>query len=96
MLAHVFELSPVILAMVAAVTCADRYSRARRKCERAAMAIGVLCALLLIFAQTSWWTSYVIQGLGLATQIADAAWTAFNSLVMIAFILLSRPRRVCK
>lgn len=93
MLAYFFELLPVLLAMIAAVTCASRYSRERRRSDRVIMVLGVLCAVLLIFAQTSWWTSYVVQGHALGTQVANAAWTVFNCLVMVSFILSSLPRR---
>lgn len=93
MLEYVFELVPVVLALVAAVTCASRYSRERRRSDRIVMVLGVVCSILLIFAQTSWWTSYVLQGNLVGTKIANVIWTVFNTLVMISFILASLPRR---
>lgn len=88
-LRNIFELMPVGLAMVAAVTCSSSAAKTRRKREKFVFYCGTLCSCLLIIAQLSWWTSSVVQGNAIGTWFADVIWTIFNTLVMIAFIALS-------
>jgi hypothetical protein len=90
---HAFEFAPIALAFVAAVLCGRKYSQTRRQQERLVCALGVVCAVLLMFAQSSWWATYRMQGLGIGTDIANHVWTVFNVLTMSAFIALGWPRK---
>jgi hypothetical protein len=92
MLTTIFELLPVGLAVIAAVRCSTRYSMRIRKVDRLTLILAVLNSLLLIFAQTSWWSTYVLLGSLQGTEFANVVWTVFNSLTMIVFILLGSPR----
>ena len=96
MTAYFFELLPVLLAMVAGVLCAARYRHERRTQMRAVLLLGVVCALLLIVAQASWWSSHVVEGLQQGQEFANALWTLFNSLAMLAFIVAAKPGSRCK
>lgn len=89
---HILQLFPVILALIAAVLCTQSYATGRRRQDKTVMALGVLCALMLIVAQTSWWTTYLIQGNLLGTWFANSIWVIFNALTMIVFIILAYPR----
>lgn len=89
---HVFELIPVILAVLAAVTCSISFSRDRRKHDRLAKVLATLASVLLVFAQTSWWVSSVIQHNIQGLELANAIWTIFNTLVCFVFLLISWPR----
>lgn len=93
MIHSLFELLPVVMAMIAAICCARRYSSERRKHTKTVMALGVVSSVLLIVAQSSWWTSYVVMGIGQGTQFADAIWTIFNTLTMLAFIVAARSEK---
>jgi hypothetical protein len=87
-----FEFLPVVLALAASVLCAQKYSDTRRKSERLVCLLGTICAVMLMFAQTSWWSAYTYHGLGLGTDLANHVWSAFNSLTMVAFIVVGWPR----
>lgn len=90
MLQTIFELIPVALAIVAAILCARRFGFERRRNTKVFMGLAVVCAVLLVIAQSSWWASYVVQGVGEGTAFADAIWTVFNTLVMISFIVTAK------
>lgn len=93
MLATIFEFTPVALALAAAIVCSTKAQFTRRKQEKIVCALGTLCAVLLIFAQTSWWATYRVYGLGLGTDLANHVWTIFNTLTMTAFLVLGWPRK---
>lgn len=86
---HIIESIPILLAVYAAIVCARQYMVDRRKHHKRVLLIGVVSSLLLIIAQTSWYVTYVVQGNLAGTWFADQIWTAFNSLTMLAFILLA-------
>lgn len=90
----IFELLPVVLAVIVVILCGLRYSAECKRSIRVTMLMGVICGLLLITAQTSWWTSIRVEGLQFGTAFADALWTMFNSLVMACFIYLALPKDV--
>jgi len=90
---YFFQLLPVILACIAAVACSMRFARDRRKHDRVAMFIAALSSVLLVIAQTSWWSSYILQGSLKGTEFANFLWTIFNTLTMVSFILIAQPRR---
>jgi hypothetical protein len=85
----IFEATPILLACYAALICAKQYFNDRRKDHKRVMLLGIICSLLLIIAQTSWYVTYVVQGNLLGTVFSDQLWTVFNSLTMLAFILLA-------
>jgi Na+/phosphate symporter len=90
MFLYLFELLPVALACVAAVLCARSYSRERRRDHRLTLLIGVVCSVILVIAQTSWFTSYIVLGSNEGAAFANVLWTIFNSLVMFCFIAAAR------
>lgn len=96
MINYFFQLSPVILAIIAAISCSYRFAKDRRKHDRLAMLLSVVSSLLLIVAQTSWWVTYAIEGNLLGTVFANNIWTVFNSLIMICLILFAQPWRKSK
>jgi len=91
---HLFQLLPVVLAIVAAVSCAIRFAKDRRRYDKWAMLLGTLSSLLLIVAQTSWWTTYIITNSLQGTVFANTLWTVFNSTSMVTLILISQPWRL--
>jgi len=91
MLNYLFQLLPIVLAIIAAISCSYRYTQDRRKYDRWAMLLAVLSSILLIVAQTSWWATYILNNSLQGTELANFIWTAFNSLVMICLIMISRP-----
>ena len=93
MLNYIFQILPILLAVVAILACSYRASKDRRKTDRAAMFMSMLASAMLIIAQTSWWVTYAIQGDLLGTDFANTIWTIFNSLVMFIFILTAHPWR---
>ena len=93
MLRYVFELLPIALAIPAIVLCARKYHIARRNTDRIVSGLAVLCALLLILAQSSWWASYTLHGDLQGTWLANQVWTIFNCLTMAVFITIGWPRK---
>ena len=56
---------------------------------RLSMLLATVASILLIIAQTSWWTSYVLNNSLEGTEFANYIWAVFNSLTMIVFIIIS-------
>lgn len=87
---YIIEAIPVVLAIIAAISCSHKYGLDRRKQYKQTLLLGVVCAVLLIIAQTSWIVSFLVNDSLAGTWFANSVWTFFNSLTMIAFILLSK------
>lgn len=90
----ILDLLPVALAVVAVILCGLRYSAECKVSVRIPMLAGVVSGLLLIAAQTSWWTSIKVEGVPFGTAFADALWTVFNCIVMLCFIYMALPKDV--
>lgn len=86
---YILDTVPILLAIYAAVVCSRKYAEDRRKHTKRVLALGVAGAILLIIAQTSWYVSSDIFHNTLGTWFADQIWTIFNSVTMVAFILLA-------
>ena len=90
----VFNILPIGLAIVSAIMCTRRFHEDRRRHDRIVMASAVVCSILLILAQTSWWTSYAIEGYLQGTWFANVIWALFNILVTVTFIMFAyRPKK---
>lgn len=85
----IFEALPVVLAIVAIFACGHKAITTRRTHDRNVYLGMIVCAALLITAQSSW-TFTMLQGMTQGTMIADMIWTAFNACVMLVFILSTR------
>jgi len=95
-----FELAPVILAMASALLCSVRASVERGRL-RVFFTLATIASVLLILAQTSWWSVIIFQLKEVTPYIDDDAanmvWTLFNITVTIAFIVSAFEReRICK
>lgn len=86
---NILEALPILLAIYSAIVCAKQYTIDRRKHHKRVLLLGVISSLLLITAQTSWYVTYVINGNLIGTWFANQIWAIFNSLTMLAFILLA-------
>jgi len=87
-----FELMPVILAALAGILCAWRASFEVGRL-RWFFTIATVSCVMLILAQTSWWSVLVFELKQVTAYIDDDAanivWTLFNTLTMVAFIVSS-------
>lgn len=85
------EAVPVLLAVVAIFTCGHRIITIppRRANDRLVFVGMLLCAVLLIVAQSSW-TYTLLQGDLLGTDTANIVWSLFNTITMAVFVLASR------
>jgi len=85
-----YELMPVIIAVVACVLCAMRASSEVGRL-RLFFTMATVSCVLLILAQTSWWSVLVFELQTVTTYIDDDAanmvWTLFNTITMLAFIV---------
>ena len=86
---YIIESIPVCLAIYSAVLCAHRYATDRRRTYRQVLLLGVICSFLLIIAQTSWIISSLVDSSLSGTWFANHVWSFFNSLTMLAFIILA-------
>lgn len=94
MLNYIFQILPIILAAIAAVSCAKRFAIDRRRHDRIGMIFGTISAVILIIAQTSWWATYAINGSLQGTEFANFLWTVFNNTIMICLIFMAKPWRI--
>ena len=85
-----FELAPVILAVVSSILCAVRASTEVGRL-RWFFTLATTASVLLILAQTSWWSVLVFQLKDVTgyidDNVANMVWTMFNITVMVAFML---------
>jgi len=92
MLAHIFELMPVALALVATISCAHRFNTTRHKPTRNLMLLAVICAIIMMIAQTTWWSYWTLRNEMVRPAYTAVLWTVFNILSMVAFIYASLRR----
>ena len=83
------EMIPVSLAMITIVFMGVALGQKKTSAGKAFCSLAVICALMLIVAQGGWITAHLNNERWFKT-IADNIWTAFNTLVMLTFILGSR------
>jgi len=85
-----FELAPVFLAVFAAVICSVRASSEVGRL-RWFFTLATVSSVLLILAQTSWWSVLVFELKSavpyIDDDIANMIWTVFNTTVMVSFIV---------
>lgn len=92
-MSHLFELFPVVLAILVLFQCNSAYLNARRSSDRFIIILVSICSGLLIIAQLSWWSASILQGKLEDTWFANQIWTVFNSITMLVFLLmLKRPK----
>lgn len=89
-----FEALPVLLAVVAIFTCGHRVITmpARRAHDRLVYVGMLLCAALLIVAQSSW-TYTLLNGGIMGTDAANVIWSLFNTTTMAVFVLAARRQK---
>lgn len=86
---YFFELTPIALAAVAFILCGLRYNSECKKHIKIPMLFGICASILLLFAQTSWWSSLILEGSTVGNAFTDYIWTVFNATVMVSFIYLA-------
>lgn len=92
MIEAIFDLLPVILAVVAIILMSRRYDLVRRRRDKVVLFLSTVAASIMIVAQLSWWSTYVLKSEMFDFTFANVLWTIFNTLVMIVFIIMSIPR----
>ena len=89
----ILEILPIILAIVAIITSARGFKEADTKIGKVGNLLGIICALTLIVAQSSWFTAMFILNQQDDTWIANTIWAVFNSMTMIMVIIFSKTRK---
>lgn len=92
MIELIFDLIPIALAIIAIILISKKYDVVRRRKDKVVLFLSVIAASIMILAQLSWWSTYVLKSELFDYGIANMLWTAFNSLVMVIFIIISYPR----
>lgn len=87
-----YEALPVVLAMAAIFSCTHKAITTRRAHDRNIYVGMIICAALLITAQSSW-TYTMLHGLSEGTDFANILWSLFNSATMSVFIMASRRKK---
>ena len=82
----IFELVPVVLSVIAIIVGAIRLRHQLSNNIRLQAGFGILAAILLMFAQTSWFSTLFFIGDTIDTSFADDLWTWFN-LISMALII---------
>jgi len=84
-----FELLPVLLAVIAAIVCAIRAGTERGRLK-VLFTLATLACVLLIVAQTSWWSVLVFEAVSsgyIDDDFANYIWTVFNCTVMASYLV---------
>ena len=89
----ILDLIPILLAVVALIKMSTAFEHMRRMRDRAILLFGCISASLLIVAQLSWWSTFVLKQELFDDWYVNYIWTAFNSLTMLTFILFAAPRK---
>jgi hypothetical protein len=84
-----FEALPIVLAVLAIFVCMTQALNTRRSHDRLVYLLMVLCAALMVAAQSSW-TYTMLKGDLLGTDASNILWSVFNSLTMATFVLAAR------
>ena len=92
MLRALFETFPILMGIIAVIMCSFNFGQERRKQHKIIMILGIVCSLILVVAQLSWWSSFIVVGVGVGTAFADLLWTIFNTLTMLAFVIAALPQ----
>lgn len=93
MVQFIFQLVPVILAVIAIYSSVRRFVEDRRATVKTSMIMAVVLSMLMIVAQLSWSWTYLVEGNLIGTWFANTIWTIFNGSVMVYFIYTSTIRR---
>ena len=89
-----FELLPVFLAVVAAIVCAIRAGVEHGRLK-ILFTLATIACVLLIVAQTSWWSVLVFEVVSsgyIDDNFANYIWTVFNSIVMTSYLVSALDR----
>ncbi len=87
-MALLFESIPMVLALFAVVFAARRGLLTRDRHVKRIACMGMMCAMLMLVAQTSWAWS-VFAGNRMGEDYANVLWTLFNTLAMVTIIYAS-------
>lgn len=93
MYSPLIELIPVVLGVLAVYFAAGKLVSSRRKTDTIATVLSISSAIIMIAAQSSWYTSAIVENDLEGTWFANQLWTLFNSLSMIIIIMYSYPRK---
>jgi len=88
----IFELIPVAMAFAVAIFSSTAYTKARRIHDRTMLIMATLAAIMLIIAQTSWYSTLTGGGVDDPTWVNNL-WTLFNTTVMSAFLINAIGRK---
>ena len=88
------DIIPILLAIVAIFVSSIKLVNIRRKSDYIVCTLSIIGAILLIFAQTSWWVSVVIDNNLEGTWLSNKVWLMFNTIMMIILILNNTPRKI--
>lgn len=86
------ELLPIVLAVISIFVSAKAYLKARRKTDKLRLILSIVTAMIMIIAQTSWYTTSILLHRIEDSTFANYLWTIFNTLAMIILIMFPGPR----
>lgn len=85
MLRAIMELTPIAMAVVAIITASKNFKR-----EKSVALLSMVCAFLLIVAQSYWYVAVVVIQTMHETVLSNIVWTIFNCLIMYLVILVNK------
>lgn len=80
------------MAFAVAIFSSTAYTKARRLHDRILLVLATLSAIMLIVAQTSWYSTLTGGGTD-DPEWVNNLWTAFNATVMGAFLIHAIGRK---
>ena len=87
------DIIPIFLGMLLIFRSASAF-KVVKSSKRKLFIIGTfICALLLVFAQLSWWINLFTVGIKPDTVVTDLLWLLLNSLTMFLLLLTTEECR---
>ena len=90
MLRAILELSPIVVAAIAILVAGKNFRYKHSNGEGIVSVLSIVCAFLLIFAQSSWYVLAVVMQSLEDTLMSNIVWTIFNILTMVLLIVVNR------
>lgn len=90
MLRAILELSPIIFAVIAILVIGSNFKHKHSNGEGVVSILSLVCAFLLIFAQSSWYVLAVVMDSLQDTLMSNIVWTIFNILTMVLLIVVNK------
>ena len=82
----IFWFLPILLACISVIVCSMEFTRTNNFKTKFLLFLSIIASMLLILAQTSWWSTFSINHSAQVTNFEQSAWLMFNTITPIVFV----------